>query len=187
MSNIQVTISGGLLANLNHLSADDMDIRIIAKALSKLCRFGGHTSQFYSVAQHSVLVSKLVPEELAFAALLHDASEAYVIDMPRPIKLQMPDYQDLELSVMSQIVAHYDVVDQMSHPLIKHADMVALATEMLQLFPAEAIRKSYPWIDTYDIPEGKLTPWDPVKAEALFIARFRETAPPLIVAMMGLD
>ncbi|AIM40606.1 hypothetical protein [Vibrio phage VpKK5] len=182
-----ITISGGRLADLHNLTLDDMDIRIIGKALSKLCRFGGHTDKFYSVAQHSVLVSKLLPPSLAFAGLMHDASEAFVMDMPKPIKRTMPDYEELELEVMSQIVAQYDLLDTMDNPQIKHADMRALAIEMINLFPADQIRQSYPWIDEYDIPEGQLLPMKPEHAEAHFIARFKEVAPPMLVALMDLD
>lgn len=182
-----ITISGGKLADLNNLTHEDMDIRVIGKSLSKLCRFGGHTDKFYSVAQHSVLVSKLLPPSLAFAGLMHDSSEAFVMDMPKPIKRCMPDYEELELNVMSQIVAKYDLLDTMDNPQIKHADMTALCTEMVNLFPADKIRESYPWIDQYDIPSGTLHAMTPLQAEAHFIARFKEVAPPIFVAMMDLD
>lgn len=184
---MKITISGGRLADLNALTLDDMDIHVIAKSLSKLCRFGGHTDKFYSVAQHSVLVSKLLPPSLAFAGLMHDASEAFVTDMPKPIKVMMDDYVDLELNVMSQIVAQYDLVDVMDNPQIKHCDMQALAIEMVNLFPADKIRECYPWIDQYEIPSGQLHAQTPLQAEAHFIARFKEVAPPVLVALMDLD
>ena len=86
----------------------DVDIKDIAHALSMQCRFGGHSKIFYSVAEHSILVA----EELAIAGydktiqlygLLHDASEAYVCDVPRPLKEQIPNYREIEARVQNTI------------------------------------------------------------------------------------
>lgn len=79
------TFTGKLVDPLD-LKPEDIDIRDIAHALSQQCRFTGHTRKFYSVAEHCILVSELCPTELKLAGLLHDADEAYLIDLARPVK-----------------------------------------------------------------------------------------------------
>ena len=76
-ANFIATYSGNRFY-FDDIMANDVNIQEIAHALSHLCRFGGHVREFYSVAQHSVLVSLLAPPEHALGALLHDATEAYV-------------------------------------------------------------------------------------------------------------
>ena len=75
---------------------DDVDIEDIAHGLAYQCRFNGQTNAFYSVAQHSLIVAALVPEELRFAALLHDAAEAYLGDMVKPLKVLLPGFSEIE-------------------------------------------------------------------------------------------
>lgn len=95
----------GLLVDPLHLSIQDIRLEDIAHALSNLCRFTGHTSQFYSVAEHSVWVSYLAPGPYMADALIHDASEAYLQDIPSPLK-QLPEftfYREAERRAMDTI------------------------------------------------------------------------------------
>ncbi|MDP3133715.1 MAG: phosphohydrolase, partial [Burkholderiaceae bacterium] len=75
---------------------DGIDIEDIAHGLAYQCRFNGQTSAFYSVAQHSLMVADLVPPALRRAALLHDAAEAYLGDMVKPLKALVPDFGHIE-------------------------------------------------------------------------------------------
>ena len=84
---------------------DMIDIVDIAHALSHVCRFGGHVTHFYSVAEHSLAVSKLAENKLE--GLLHDASEAYLVDIPKPIKAYLSNYKEIENKLMGAIAAKF--------------------------------------------------------------------------------
>ncbi len=117
---------------------EDICIEDIAHALSNICRFGGHVRDFYSVAQHSVIVASLLPPHLQLAGLLHDASEAYLVDIPKPLKVVLPDYQRIERRLESIIAEVFSV--SFSDPAIKRADSVALVSEardLLGVVPVE--------------------------------------------------
>lgn len=115
-----------------------IDSRDISHSLAHLCRFNGHTREFYSVAQHSCIVADLVPEEHKLAALLHDATEAYIGDMTRPLKKRMDAYQVLENRIWQQICARFDISQQL-HACIHNADLIALATERRDLMPTDPV------------------------------------------------
>ncbi|MFB5172848.1 HD family hydrolase [Erwinia amylovora] len=126
MSWIQ-TVTG---KHFNFVNTDSASICIedIAGALSNICRFTGHLTDFYSVAQHSVHVSYLVPAEYAFEALLHDAAEAYCSDINSPLKSLLPDYRDIENRIETVIRRKFGLPPVISTP-VKYADLIMLATE----------------------------------------------------------
>ena len=108
--------------------ADLICIEDIAHALSMQPRFGGHLPVFYSVAQHCIKVAELVDTDLKLAALLHDASEAYLIDVPRPVKEQLSNYKKIENTLMAVISGKFGF-DWPLHDDIKEADEIRLERE----------------------------------------------------------
>ncbi|MEY2688424.1 MAG: hypothetical protein RL375_2622 [Pseudomonadota bacterium] len=150
-----------------------IDIFTIAHALSQLCRFTGHTRSFYSVAQHSVAVSHLVPAEHALAGLLHDAAEAYIGDVSAPLKMLLPDYKAIERRVEAAVLAHFGIGPDL-HPSIKRADLIMLATEQVQLMPVTP--DIWSWQDSGDIGplDEEIVPLDPVMARRAFMNRFAQ-------------
>jgi uncharacterized protein len=109
----------GQMVDLFDPDPETICIEDIAHSLSNQCRFGGHTPKFYSVAQHSVLCSIIVQEEHQLAALMHDASEAYLIDVPRPLKKALVNYHDMENRMMKVISDKYGFQFPLQPPVIK--------------------------------------------------------------------
>ena len=109
-----------------HPRAADVHILDIAHHLSLRCRFSGGCREFYSVAQHSVLVSQMVPEQDALWGLLHDAAEAYTGDLIRPLKHrpELRPFLEVEASIETVIAEAYDV--PLGHSAIKEADVWVL-------------------------------------------------------------
>ncbi|WP_035670040.1 hypothetical protein [Bradyrhizobium liaoningense] len=156
---------------------EEVDIRDIAHALSLLCRFGGHCYRFYSVAEHSMLVSRHSGAH-ALWGLLHDASEAYLIDVPRPLKRGLVGYREAEAKLQGVICEAFGLpVEQPDE--VSRADVALLMDERLQIMaPAPE-----PWSSDTDPLGAALSCHTPRIAEALFMEAFealtaaRKTSP----------
>ncbi len=146
----------------------DFDLRDIAHSLSLLCRFNGHCLRFYSVAEHSVRVSRILPDDLKLWGLLHDAGEAYLTDLPRPVKGQMPGFRDMEDKILERVAQAYGLSWPMPGP-VKAADNTLLATEARDLMaphPAD-------WgLGTEPLDEPITDPLGPDAAERLFLETY---------------
>lgn len=153
-------------------------IEDIAHGLAMTCRFGGQARRYYSVAEHSVYVSRLVPAELAWDALMHDAAEAFICDMPKPLKELLPDYKLVEKRVEAAIGERYGLIDPMPRE-IKIADIQMLRAEQVQI-----MRNNDDWHWTFDVPEPdiSITCLPPEQAKAFFLARVDELLSARIVA-----
>jgi len=148
---------------------EDIDIIDIAWALSMQCRYAGHCKRFYSVAEHSVLISRAVPTEDRLIGLLHDASEAYLVDIPRPIKWALGGYAGYEATLMNAIAIRFDLRN-VTTEAVKDADSRILHNERAALMPGGD--------RDWDIP-GEPLPYTNVvglsqsDAFELFVAEFR--------------
>jgi len=121
------TISGRYV-NILEPTPDMIDIHDIAHGLARQYRFGGHTVYPFTVLEHSMQVAMQLPQKHKIAGLLHDASEAYLGDMPSPIKKHMPDYKAIEARLMMVIAQKFGF----EYPLaeaVKEADKAELELE----------------------------------------------------------
>lgn len=163
---------------------EDIDIEDIAHALSNLCRFGGHCKAFYSVAEHSLYVERFSwrdragvrPIELARFALLHDAAEAYLVDVPRPIKRHLGGYEQAESLIEAAILTRFRCdPSAFERSIVKVIDRKMLWTEKRDLLsesPAE-------WGEPQGAGDGVGTGYDvkldpplvPATAERLFLEK----------------
>ncbi len=132
MATNEITTATGREVNPLALRVEDIDIRDIAHALALTCRFNGHCRIFYSVAEHSVLVSNLCPPEFALEALLHDASEAYLGDVPTPLKRQWPEYRAAETRAQAIIAQHFGLPEDISQA-VHDSDAEAFGIEKARL------------------------------------------------------
>jgi hypothetical protein len=155
-----------------HPNPADIRIEDISHALSNQCRFAGHSREFYSVAEHSVRVSQHCRPEDALWGLLHDASEAYLSDVPAPLK-ELPAfeaYRAAERSLQDTIAVRFGLPIEQPRS-VTEADRAMLGIEIRDhLRPTVGRQPGRP-------PHHKLAitnPWQPRIAKARFLSRFRE-------------
>lgn len=153
---------------------DQILLREVAHALSNICRFTGHTREFYSVAQHSVLIARIMRDEgrdpmTVRAALMHDAHEAFVGDVPTPLKAALrargPGFDHMETLAKKAISKRFRTPVQL--PLaVRQADLRMLMTESAQLLFGGPMGKGWPDAEPYPI---QITPWIPDRARLAFL------------------
>jgi Predicted hydrolases of HD superfamily len=152
---------------------DEICIEDIAHSLSLQCRFNGHCKEFYSVAQHSVLMSLRYSEpELQLYALLHDASEAYLSDLPRPLKYrpEFKFYRDAERYLQQLIYIKFGLSSE-EPPCIKKADLEMLIDEAMT---PEIMYPLHPhWLARGPVVRKNFVSWKPEEAEENYLSQFR--------------
>lgn len=164
---------------------EDIDILDIAHALSNLCRFAGHVKEFYSVAQHSYLVSVTIDRSTASAhpdlarwGLLHDAAEAYLVDVPSPLKRMAgfgDGYRAAEKKLLRVIARKFKLTPRDEPDDVRFYDRILLCTEQRDLYA----NRTEPYVPSYDVPmlPYLLKGWSPNMAEEMFLGRFVELFP----------
>jgi len=160
MENIDscIKVYSGILFDPLNPNIEDIKIEDIAHALSQICRFNGHCNEFYSVAQHSVLVSILSEDHRA--GLLHDATEAYLLDIPSPVKKNINGYKEIENNLLTILSKKFNF----TYPLpidVKQADNTMLMLEMQTFFTNGKI-----------FPLTKIKAVQPKEAENIFLNVF---------------
>jgi len=150
---------------------EEIDFYDVAHALANICRYTGHVKSFYSVAQHSVLMSDIVPAADRRWALMHDAAEAYLTDIARPLKRapEFAAYREAEERLERCIAERFDLPWPMPES-VKAADLRMLATERRDLMATPPI----PWRSTAGIEPLQYTiePQTPQAAKRSFMATF---------------
>jgi len=149
--------------------ADEVNIEDIAHSLAYQCRYGGHCLSYFSVAEHSVLVSRLLPPELRLVGLLHDATEAYVSDVPRPLKPFLSGYREIEARNWRVIAEAFGLPIKLP-ARVKDIDRRICLAEMPRVMP-ESPR---PLEIEGPCPDVSLELLTPRCAEAMFLREFDE-------------
>lgn len=165
-----IMLASGKLFDFLDPHGSDFDINDIAHGLAHVCRYSGQCRAFYSVAEHSMLVADVVGE-FAYEALLHDAAEAFIGDVTRPLKQLLPDYRRIEASIEDAMIERFRL-DRRSKGPVKHADLRVLAAEQAQVMaPGCAEWAVEAGIEPAPVVVRNL---DPVAAKRAFLLRYEQ-------------
>lgn len=146
---------------------EEINLQDIAHSLANQCRFAGHCTEFYSVAEHCVRVCEIVPDQDKAWGLLHDAAEAYLVDLPRPVKYHSSvgdAYRSMERTLFSSIHARFGLIGCDPDSVIE-ADNILLMTEKRDLMPNSPAK----WRETSAPLNSIIVPWAPVVARGEFL------------------
>ena len=167
-----IKVAGGNYVDLANPTPEMIDLPTIAAALSKICRFGGHVPRYYSVAEHCVLAAAHAFSDgyignVLEAILLHDAAEAYVGDVVKPLKVLLPEYADIEQRMENAVAARFGIDFDGCSDVIKRYDRIMLKAEKIAMWPDD----SEHWEGWQDIEtrRTRIRFWKPRKAEKHFL------------------
>jgi hypothetical protein len=157
--------------------AEEVEIDDIANSLARICRYNGHCAWHYSVAQHSVIVSYQVPQEFALIGLMHDATEAYCADVPRPLKRFLNGYAEIESGIWLTIAERFGLPVHIPEE-VHYADNAVLVAEMQQLLVHDPDWR----LPAAEPAKVRISFWTPEQAKQAFLRRFAELVKKALVA-----
>jgi uncharacterized protein len=164
-----ITLASGRLFDFLDPHGSDFSIEDIAHGLAHVCRYAGQCRAFFSVAEHSIIVSDLVTE-FAYEALLHDAAEAFIGDITRPLKQLLPEFKRIEANVQDAIIERFGMNPEYREA-VKEADLRVLAAEQMQVMaPGCADWAVAAGIEPAPVVVRYL---DPVRAKREFLDRYK--------------
>lgn len=175
--------STGVEVNMLKFSAKDVSLEDIAHGLSNICRYSGQCKTFYSVAEHSVHVSKFVEDlysaatpGLIKAAFLHDAAESYIGDVTTPLKQLCPGYKIIEHKFETAIIDRFKIPIGFSHPVIRHCDTGMYHIEAQVLMPDRDRPNSGSFDRMFDYQDKlpRISCFPPEQAKKFFLDRASE-------------
>jgi len=169
-----IALLSGALFDYNNPETCDVTIDDLATALSNVCRFSGHLHQFYSVAQHAVNVSHLLPYAHEYSGLMHDTAEAFTNDIPTPLKIALPVFKELEVRIETAMAQRF----KFTYPLSAEVRLADL--QMLKIEKEGLKRDPGHWamlegIETdHLLPLVNIRPMSPPEAKTAFLTRYAE-------------
>ena len=155
----------GKRLDLDPPDPSQIDIEDIAHGLSMLCRFNGQCTKFYSVAEHSIHVSHEINPKFALVGLLHDAAEAYLGDVPSPLKKQLCQFSKFEHQMEEAVGEKFEIdAELFSSRELKRADVQLLIDEKAVLM-----------VDAPEVKDpSRIKCWGPDESKQQFLERFGE-------------
>jgi 5'-deoxynucleotidase YfbR-like HD superfamily hydrolase len=170
-----IRVAAGHLVDLRNPDPTTLDVLTVAAALSKICRYGSHCPKFYTVAEHSVLATMLAfgdgirEHAVLRAILMHDAAEAYIGDVVKPLKIMLPDYAEVERRMEHAVGIAFGIDFDAHHDVIKHYDHIMLKSESTDMWGER------PWegLHLIDTRDANIQYWasDVAEREFLNLAR----------------
>lgn len=172
-----IALLSGNLFDYNNPEESNVTIEDIATALSNVCRFAGHVHYFYSVAQHAVNTSLIVPPEHAFSALMHDTAEAFTNDLPTPLKWAFPVFKELEVQIETAMAKKFGFTFPLSNE-VKLADLQMLKIEKEIVKRDKSRWEMLDGVETdHLLPLVNLRAMSSPQAKKVFLERYYELAP----------